>query len=60
MEGGSFSNLSERRRMCENDKYNCRDAAAGLVKFRHERVKARIIERKPSNPLGGVVVGTTP
>ena len=53
MEGGSFSQLPERRQMCENEQYNCRDAVAGLVKFRHERVKTQIIERKPSNPLGG-------
>ena len=53
MEGGSFSQLPERRQMCENEQYNCRNAVAGLVKFRHERVKSQIIERKPSNPLGG-------
>ena len=53
MEGGSFSQLPERRQMCENEQYNCRDAVAGLVKFRHERAKTQIIERKPSNPLGG-------
>lgn len=59
MEGGSFSQLPERRQMCENEQYNCRDAVAGLVKFRHERVKTQIIERKPSNPLGGVRAATS-
>ena len=44
--------------MCENEKYNCRGAVAGLVKFRHEQVKTQVIERKPSNPLGGVRAGT--
>lgn len=52
MEGGSFTHLPARRSMCENERYNCRSAVDGLIKYRHEQVKDFVIEQKPGRRRG--------
>ena len=52
MEGGSFTHLPARHSMCENERYNCRSAVDGLIKYRHEQVKDFVIEQKPGRRRG--------